>query len=453
MEYNEEQTLLLGKEKPSILLHRYAFPAIIAMIASSAYNIIDSAFIGHGVGAMAISGITLTFPFMNLAGAFGTLVGVGGATILSIKLGEGDYKTARLVLGNVVILNSLIGILFTALTLPFLTSILGFFGGTEKTIPYAFDYMKWILCCNIFTHIYFGLNAMLRSCGLPRLAMGITIGSVVLNIPLAWLFIYPCGWGIEGAAIATCIAQITATIVQVLVFFKRDKIVYFSKNIFKLRFTIVKQIFAIGMSPFLINTAACVVVILINAAFLRFGGDYAIGAYGIVNRVAFIFVMVCFGFMQGMQPIVSYNFGAKQYDRMWATWRLTIKYTTIVMTFAFILCEIIPYQIASIFTTDSEMIKQAAQGFRYVMIFFPIIGYQTVSTNFFQSTGKAKKSIFLSLTRQVVFLIPLVLILPIFWGVIGVWLSLPLSDLLSTIITYFLIKREKKLSVYQQNNI
>ncbi|MDR1846556.1 MAG: MATE family efflux transporter [Bacteroidales bacterium] len=452
MEHNEEQTLLLGREKPSKLLRQYAFPAIVAMIASSAYNIIDSAFIGHGVGAMAIAGITLTFPFMNLAGAFGSLIGVGGATILSIKLGEGDYRSARLVLGNVVILNTIIGLVFSALTLPFLVPILTFFGGTPKTIPYAYDYMKWILLCNVFTHIYFGLNALLRSAGFPKLAMGITIGSVILNIPLAYLFIYPCGWGIEGAAIATCIAQISATLVQAFVFVKRDKIIYFSKDIFRLKKRIVRDCFAIGMSPFLINTAACLVVILLNGAFLHFGeaehaggGDYAIGAYGIVNRVSFIFVMVSFGLMQGMQPIVSYNYGSKQYDRMWQTWKLTVKWATVVMSIAFVFCEVFPSHIASVFTNDSEMIAQSARGFRYVMILFPIIGFQMVSTNFFQSTNKPRKSIFLSLTRQVIFLIPMIIILPRLLGLTGVWLALPFSDLLSTIVTYLLIKREIRL--------
>ncbi|MDR0790246.1 MAG: MATE family efflux transporter [Bacteroidales bacterium] len=445
MEHNEEQTLLLGREKPSKLLATYAFPAIVAMIASSAYNIVDSALIGRGVGAMAIAGITLTFPFMNLAGAFGSLVGTGGATVLSIKLGEGDYKSARLVLGNVVILNTIIGLLFSALTLPFLTPILRFFGGTERTVPFAYDYMKWILLCNVFTHLYFGMNALLRSIGFPKLAMGITIGSVVLNVPLAYIFIYPCGWGIEGAAIATTIAQIAATIVQIFVFTKRDKIIYFSKDVFRLQKKMIRSILAIGMSPFLMNVAACVVVILLNSAFLHYGGDYAIGAYGIVNRLAFVFVMICFGLMQGMQPIVSYNFGSKQYDRMWQTWKLTVKWAMLVMTIAFVLCQVFPSQIAEIFTKDSEMIAQSATGFRYCMMFFPIIGYQMVSTNFFQSTGKARKSIFLSLTRQVIFLIPLIIILPRIFGLTGVWLALPFSDLISTIITFLLIKREQRL--------
>ena len=445
MEHNKEKTLLLGTEKPSKLLRAYAFPAIVAMLASSAYNIVDAAFIGRGVGAMAIAGITLTFPFMNLAGAFGSLVGVGGATVLSINLGKGDYKSARLVLGNVVLLNVIIGILFSALTLPFLTPILRFFGGTESTIPFAYDYMKWILLCNGFTHLYLGMNALLRSVGFPKLAMGITIGSVILNAPLTYIFIYPLQMGIEGAAIATTIAQILATIVQAFVFVKRDKIIYFSKDIFRLQKGMVRSIFSIGMSPFLMNVTACAVVILINAAFLRYGGDYAIGAFGIVNRVAVVFVMICFGLMQGMQPIVSYNFGAKQYDRMWQTWKLTVKWATLVMTFAFVLCEVFPYYIASLFTKDSEMIAQSVIGFRYAMMFFPIIGYQMISTNFFQSTGKARKSIFLSLTRQVIFLIPFIFILPPRFGIIGVWLALPLSDLASTIVTFLLIKREQRL--------
>ncbi|MDR1005792.1 MAG: MATE family efflux transporter [Bacteroidales bacterium] len=442
---NEEQTLLLGRENVGKLLKKFSLPAIAAMIASSMYNIVDSVMIGQGVGAMAIAGVAICFPFMNLAAAFGSLVGVGAATVFSIKLGEGDYKTARLVLGNVVVLNTIIGLAFTALTLPFLNPILRFFGASDATVGFAYDYMKWILICNVFTHIFMGLNGLLRAAGFPNLSMGLTMGSVLLNIPLTYIAIFVMGMGIEGAAIATTISQIAATLASVMVFVKRNKIVYFSKDVFHLRKQIVKDSCAIGMSPFLMHVAGCLVVIIINHAFQKHGGDFAIGAYGIINRVSFVFMMVCFGLMQGMQPIVSYNYGAKQYSRMWHAYKLTVIWATLILALACAVCEIFPAFIAGFFTTDSELISQCVTGFRYSMLAFPVIAFGMVTTNFFQSTNKPKKSIFLSLTRQFLFLIPLIIILPQYFGLLGVWLSLPISDFISTVLAFIFIKREKRI--------
>ena len=392
----------LGTEKIGKLLMQYAIPAIIAMTASSLYNMVDSIFIGHGVGAMAISGLALTFPLMNLAAAFGSLVGVGAATLVSVKLGQKDYDTAQRVLGNVLVLNIIIGLAFTVLTLIFLDPILYFFGGSEATVGYARDYMVVILWGNVITHLYLGLNAVLRSAGHPQKAMYATIATVVINTILDPIFIYGFGWGIQG--------------------------------IFRLKKKIVFDSLAIGMAPFLMNLAACFIVILINKGLKQHGGDLAIGAFGIVNRLVFLFVMIVMGLNQGMQPIAGYNFGAKQYPRVTQVLKITIYAATIVTTIGFLMGMFIPQLAVSIFTTHEELVNISAKGLRIVVMFFPIVGFQMVTSNFFQSIGMASKAIFLSISRQVLVLIPCLLILPRFYGQLGVWISMPISDLIASLI-------------------
>lgn len=424
----------LGTESIGKLLMQYAVPAIIAMTASSLYNMVDSIFIGHGVGTMAISGLALTFPLMNLAAAFGSLVGVGAATLISVRLGQKDYDTAQRVLGNVVVLNVLLGVAFTVVVLAFLDPILYFFGGSDQTIGYARDYMQIILLGNAVTHLYLGLNAVLRSSGHPQKAMYATIATVVINTILDPIFIYGFGWGIRGAAIATIVAQIISLLWQFRLFSNKDELLHFHRGIFRLKRKIVLDSLAIGMSPFLMNLAACFIVILINQGLKRHGGDLAIGAFGIVNRLVFIVVMIVMGLNQGMQPIAGYNFGARRYDRVNRVLKLTIIYATAVTTFGFLVGMLMPDVVVSIFTSDQELIDLSARGLRIVVMFFPVIGFQMVTANFFQSIGMASKAIFLSLTRQMVVLLPCLLILPRFYGTAGVWYSMPVSDLIASLI-------------------
>lgn len=390
----------LGTENIGKLLMQYAVPAIIAMTASSLYNMVDSIFIGHGVGTMAISGLALTFPLMNLAAAFGSLVGVGAATLISVKLGQKDYDTAQRVLGNVFVLNILLGVAFTVIVMAFLDPILYFFGGSDETVGYARDYMYIILLGNTITHLYLGLNAVLRSSGHPQKAMYATIATVIINTILAPVFIYGFGWGIRGAAIATIVAQIISLMWQLWIFSSKEELLHFHRGIFRLKRKIVFDSLAIGMSPFLMNMAACFIVILINQGLKKYGGDLAIGAFGIVNRLVFIIVMIVMGLNQGMQPIAGYNFGAKQYERVTKTLKLTIIYVTGVTTFGFIIGMLFSDTVVGIFTSDAELIELSAKGLRIVVMFFPIIGFQMVTANFFQSIGMASKAIFLSLTRQ-----------------------------------------------------
>ena len=359
----------LGTENIGKLLMQYAVPAIIAMTASSLYNMVDSIFIGHGVGTMAISGLALTFPLMNLAAAFGSLVGVGAATLISVKLGQKDYDTAQRVLGNVFVLNILLGVAFTVIVMAFLDPILYFFGGSDETVGYARDYMYIILLGNTITHLYLGLNAVLRSSGHPQKAMYATIATVIINTILDPVFIYGFGWGIRGAAIATIVAQIISLMWQLWIFSSKEELLHFHRGIFRLKRKIVFDSLAIGMSPFLMNMAACFIVILINQGLKKYGGDLAIGAFGIVNRLVFIIVMIVMGLNQGMQPIAGYNFGAKQYERVTKTLKLTIIYATGVTTFGFIIGMLFSDTVVGIFTSDAELIELSAKGLRIVVMF------------------------------------------------------------------------------------
>ena len=425
----------LGTESIGRLLRQYAVPAIVAMTASSLYNMIDSIFIGQGVGPLAISGLAVTFPFMNLAAAFGALVGVGASTIVSVKLGQKDYTSARKALGNVVALNVIIGVAFMAISLLFLNKILLFFGASENTLQYAREYMEIILYGNVVTHMYLGLNAVMRSGGHPQRSMIMTILTVVLNAILDPIFIFGFGWGIRGAAIATILAQIVALTWILISFMNKKEVLHFESGIFKLDRRIVTASLSIGMAPFLMNVAACIIVIFINNGLQQHGGDLAIGAYGIVNRITFVFIMVVMGLNQGMQPIAGYNYGARNIDRMLSVLKLTIIWATVIMFVGFMICEFTPRLIARIFTSDKELIARSVRGMRIVAIFFPIIGMQMVTGNFFQSIGMARQAIFLSLTRQLIFLLPCLIILPTFWGADGVWASLPTADLLSWIVS------------------
>ncbi len=450
----------LGTERVGKLLMQYAIPAIIAQIAASLYNLIDRAFIGHmpDVGPEAISGLTNTFPFMNLSVAFGAMIGVGGSTLLSVRLGQRDYDSAKNILGNLVTLNVVVGFLFAAVSFMFIDEILLFFGASVNTLPFARDYMEVILLGNIITHLYFGINAALRSSGHPQQAMTATIMTVVMNAVLTPLFIFGFGMGIRGAALATILAQAITLVWQTKLLSDPNELLHLQRGIYKLKDGIVKRILRIGMSPFLINTAACVVVIIINQGLRKNSisdadGDLSTAAYGISNSMQFIFVMIVLGLTQGMQPIVSYNYGAKQPARVRSALMLTMKWATLVTIIGGVVCVAFPGVVVHIFTSDPQLIERASWAMRVMCMFMPVIGFQLVTTNFFQSIGKVNRSIFLSLTRQVLMLIPLLLILPNYYGVEGVWYSIPISDMISallTVVTLILQFKEWKLEKNKQ---
>ena len=439
----DNRTKELGTKPIGELLMKYAVPAVVAMTASSLYNMVDRIFIGHipDVGTLSLGGLAVTFPIMNLSAAFGAMVGVGSSTMMSIKLGQKDYQTAERVLGNLVSLNVIIGIIVGVLGLVFIDPLLLFFGASENTLQYARDYMEIILYGNVVTHLYLGLNSALRSTGHPHVAMIATIATVIVNSILDPLFIFTLGLGIRGAAIATILAQIVALTYVVIVFSNPKEPIHFERGIYGLKKRIVNNILKIGVSPFCMQLCACLVVILINKGLQTHGGDLAIAAYGIVNGITFLFVMVVMGICQGMQPIAGYNYGARKFDRVNLVLKYAIIYATIVMTVSFVVCEFFPHIPVGFFTKDEQLTQLSIDGMRLIVLVSPLVGFQIVTGHFFQSIGMAKKSIFLSVSRQLLFLVPFLLIFPNIWGTNGVWASITASDAVTVITAAVMLYR------------
>ena len=440
------RTTELGTAPVHKLLWKYALPAIIAMTVSSLYNIVDSIYIGHGCGALALGALTVAKPFMDICAAFGSLVGVGASSLLAIYLGEKDYERANRVLGNVIVLNIILSAVVMVVGLIWLDPILMAFGASKDTLLYAHEYMEIILYGNILTHIYFGLNAMLRSAGHPRFSMTATIVAVVINIILDPIFIFALGMGVRGAALATVISQGVAVVWQFTKFTDKNELVRFHRGIWRLNRHITSRALAIGMSPFLYNIAHCFVVIIINNQLKNFGGDMAIASYGVINRLTFVFAMMVMGLNQGMQPIAGYNYGARQYDRVLRSFYLTCAYATGVMGIVFLLGECCPELVTRMFTHDPVLIAQTIKPMRIICSTMLIIGFQMVTGNLFTSIGKAGKSIFLSLTRQVLYLIPLTIWMPMLFAdpLDGVWWAIPLSDALAAITAVIVLLTARK---------
>lgn len=441
-----DRTKELGTKDVGKLLMQYALPAVVAMTASSLYNIVDRIFIGHigtntNEGALTLSGLAVTFPIMNLSAAFGAMVGVGGSTYMSVKLGQKDNQAAEHTLGNVVTLNIIVGLLLAVFGIIYIDQLLYFFGASENTVGYAREYMFVILLGNAVTHLYLGLNATLRSTGHPRTAMIATISTVVVNSILDPLFIFTFDMGIRGAAIATILAQVFALAFVWIVMSNKNDLIHLHRGIYGLKSRIVKNILKIGLSPFCMQLCACMVVILINKGLSTHGGDIAIAAYGIINGITFLFLMIVMGICQGMQPIAGYNYGAQLYPRVTKVLRYCILYATIVMVFSFIVCEFFPTLPIRLFTDDPKLTELSVEGMRLIQLVAPLIGFAIVVGHFFQSIGMAKTSIFLSLSRQLIFLIPFLLIFPGLWGTKGVWLSITVSDFISVLFSAYVLWR------------
>ena len=436
--------LELGTRRIGVLLRKYAIPGIIAMTASSLYNMVDSMFIGRmpGTGSLALSGLAISLPLMNISTALGTLVGVGASTMISILLGQKRYDTARRVLSNAVSLNVLVGVLFTALTLIWMDPILRAFGATDNTLSYARQYMIVISVGNIVTHLYFGLNSIIRASGNPRTAMGLTLFTVISNAILDPLFIYTFHLGIQGAAIATVLCQTLALIYTLIYFCGGGNFLRLElRSLLRIDWGIARDSLKIGMAPFLMHLASCVVAIFVNNQLLKYGGDLAIGAYGINNRLTFLFVMICLGLNQGMQPIAGYNFGARLYSRVKQVYTKTALWATLVCAVGCVVALFTPRLAVRIFTNDPPMIDLAEHGLRLMNCIFIIVGFQMVASNLFQCLGMVRKSILMSLSRQLLFLVPCLYLLPLWFGQDGVWLSFPISDALAAALALWLILR------------
>ncbi len=458
---SKSATLSLGTDNIGKLLFNYATPAIIAMASSSLYHLIDSAFVGHGVGGAAIAGMAITMPIMNIGSAFGAMVGVGAAARISLRLGEGNKIAAEKTLCNAVLLNIVIGFTIMVLMLGFLDEILLLFSGgraSEETLEYARQFMRIILYGNITQHLYLGMNEMIRASGNPRKSMAIMLTSVAVNLVLNPLFIFMFGWGIKGSAAATVISQFIAFLIALSHFCSKKSFLRFKREAFHFDWKIVGNILSIGLAPFLMNICASTVAAFVNTAMLSYGGtglhdivtreqgaaDLYVGAYGIVNRVALLFIMLVQGLNQGMQPIVGYNYGAKNFARVRKVVFMTIGCGVTIATLGFCLGEFFPEYIARLFVDSSKggdeqlMVDAAAQGMRIILMMFPLVGFQVVVGGFFQYIGKAPLAIFISLTRQLLFLLPLLWILPRYYGAYGVWISMPIADTFSIMLALIL---------------
>lgn len=437
----------LGTDKLSKLIMTYSVPSVIGTVVMSLYNIVDRIFIGQGVGPLAISGLTLTFPFMILLMACGMLIGAGSASRISITLGEKNLVKAEKILGNAMTLTWLISGGVSLLTLIFMDEILMLFGGTEATIQYAREYMQIIVPASVISAINFGFNNIMRASGFPRKAMHTMLIGAVANVILDALFIFVFDWGIRGAAFATVISYLISSAWVLNHFRLPASPIHFKKYAFKLEKDIVSSILSIGFSPFSMQVATSLVVILINSTLMQYGGDLAIGAYGIINSLLIFIVMIVLGLNQGTQPIVGYNYGAKQYDRVFKTVRISAYIATGLTSLGFILGMFFDEISVGFFTRDPELKAIASNALRISIVMFPVVGFQIVMSNFFQSIGKAKIAIFLSLTRQFIFLIPALLILPGIWQLNGAWAAMPVSDGLSAIvsaITFYVFYRNFK---------
>lgn len=447
--YTDQRSRELATKPVGRLLLQFASPSIIAMAASSIYNLCDSIFIGRGVGTLAIAGLAITFPLMNISAAFGAMLGVGSAAQTSVRMGEGNQKMALMIFGNMLRLDITIGLIITVLGLLFIDPILYAFGASEATLPYARDYMQIILLGNVITHTFLGMNDQLRATGNPRKAMCGQLIAVVVNIILDALFIYQFEWGMRGAALATVLGQFCAWCFNIMHFRNKKNFVHFSRQGLKVRMTIIREILAIGLSPFCVNLCNSLIIIVLNRALVEQGGaegDQYVGVYGIVNRLAMLIVMMCMGFSQGLQPIVGFNLGARLYSRVRGALKFAYISASLVMTLGYVIIALFPEQLSSLFTDDPKLIAKCVPALRIQLCMFPFVAGQMITMSFFQSIRQAKTAIFLSLTRQLIFLLPLLLFLPRVWGVYGVWWSMPISDVIScTLAAVMLTLQLRKL--------
>ena len=443
---HKSRVLDMTQGDPFRLVLQFSMPLFCSNLLQQLYNLTDTALAGHLLGSAALAEIGATAALYGLIMNFAFGMNNGLALTVSRYFGAGDESGIRRAVGWMVTLSAAVSLVLTGCSLLGRDALLTVLQVPAQAWGGASAYLTVILLGNVVTHMYLGLNSVLRASGHPRKSMYATINTVVINTILDPLFIFGFGWGIRGAAIATVLAQVISLVWQLRILSNKQELLHFRRGIYRLRKKIVRDMLAIGMSPFLMNLAACFIVILINKGLKEYGGDLMIGAYGIVNRLAFFFVMIVMGLNQGMQPIAGYNFGARQYDRLMHVLKLTVIGATCVTSLGFLLGELLPHWAVAVFTTDEELIRLAAEGMRIVFLCFPIIGFQMVTTNFFQSIGMAPKAIFLSLSRQLLFLMPGLIFLPHIFDVCtewngswGVWCSMPLSDFLASLVAFFML--------------
>lgn len=429
------------------LLWYYSLPSLIGTLTNALYNVIDRVYIGQGVGAMAISGMALTFPIMNLLGAFGMLVGQGAAARVSLFLGEGNYRRANIILSNTLLLTLCFYLLVSSLSFIFLDQILAAFGGSEQTIPYARQYMRIIIPGHIFTSLSYAFTNIMRASGHPRYAMYTLVIGALLNVAIDPIFIFALDMGIQGAAYATVISMFVSMVWVMRFYFRKDHTLHFSSDTFRIDLPTIRSILSIGLSPFLLHVSTSLVNLLMNHTLLTYGGDYAIGAFGIITSFTTLVVMSIIGLSQGMQPIIGYNYGAGQHKRVQHTLKLCIIVATIITSVGWIVGLTVPERVARCFSSDADLIAITSHGLRIYICTFVVVGFHIVVTNYFQSIGRAWVSIMLSVSRQILILIPFILLLPPYFGLNGAWMAQPTSNILSAIIAAFILWRNQKKDV------
>lgn len=439
MKLNDKSLNQLATEPVGRLLWRYSLPAVVGMLVMALYNVVDRVFIGQVVGPEAIAGMALTFPLMNITTAVGVLVGVGTSARISILLGRHDTDSATLMLGNAATLTVVNGAAYIAFFAAFMDPVLKLFGAGEATLPYAATYMMWVLPGLLLTNIAFGLNNVLRATGYPTDAMITMFIGAVVNVALDAVFVLWLGWGMKGAALATDIAMAASTWFVISHLLRKNKVLTFRRGTFGLRWPIVASIVSLGAAPCIINVASCLVNALINRSLVALGGDMAIGAAGVFVTVTSLVVTIVLGISMGLQPVAGYNYGAGHLLRVRRVFIIAVSASTAICVAGWAAGLGIPGLIARAFTTDTTLIDSTILCLRHAMWAFPVVGVQVIATTLFQSIGSPGRAMLLSLARQVIFLIPLMLLLPRTYGVEGVWLSFPLSDILATVVTLALV--------------
>lgn len=439
MDDKKNRVYQLGNESVGKLLWQYSIPAIVGIVVMQLYNIVDRIFIGQGVGSEAIAGLAITFPVMNLSAAVGTLIGAGAGARISIVLGQNDKRKAELILGNSLVLTLLFGVIYISIFAIFLDEILMLFGASEITLPYAHDFMAYILPGMLLMNLCFSFNNIMRASGYPTRAMVTMFIGAGLNVILAPLFIFVFELGIKGAAIATDIAMAISMTFVMSHFFSKKSELHFKPGIYKLRWNIFTAITAIGAAPFVVNMAGSALNAIVNNLLHQYGGDDAVGALGILMTYAQLLVMVVIGITQGMQPIIGFNYGARKFHRLKRAFWLSVAAASVVTCLGTLGAQFFPEYIARAFTTDSDLIAKTSQALRMTTMAFWAVGFQIVSTSLFQSLGLAGKSIFLSLIRQILFLLPMIYTFSHIWGLQGIWMAYSTSDILATMVTLVMI--------------
>lgn len=443
---------MLGTEPIWKLLLKYSIPAIIGMIVNALYNVVDRIFIGNipDVGALAITGVGVTMPIMTIILAFGMLIGVGATANISIKLGQGKKEDAETIIGNTITLSIIVSLAISVIGILFGDSILRMFGASDATLYYAKSYIYIILGGTLFNTMAFTLNNTIRGDGNPKLAATIMVVGCLTNIVLDALFIFKFNMGIKGAAMATVASQMVTAIWALMYYLRGKSNLKFRKSSLKLDKSLVKSIFAIGSAPFAMQMAASLVQVISNNALKVYGGDLAIGAMATISSISMILLMPVFGINQGAQPIIGFNYGAKQYDRANEAFKISAIVAVIIMTAGWILIQTKPELIVGMFNKDPKLMDITINGAKIYVLMFPIVGISITGSNYMQSVGKAKAAMILGLLRQVILLIPMIIILPKFFELNGVWYAQPASDFLSTMITIVVLFKE--LRRYKTNN-